>query len=129
MFKFFEKFYTAHETWKERPWVSRFTDEKNRHFEIRKREGFNAVEELKKRRGAVIEVAGPTEQGFFFYDMKDNDGNMRKVDLFKETRRRPGVSNLYPGVPNFMQGKFSHFFGKVDFIADATNLPVREGGG
>lgn len=111
--------------WFDRKWVTARFKEGEINWEVRAREGFHAAEEIKRMEGPTIEVAGPTDEGFFFHDIRENIVRPRKIDLFKE--RKAFVSNLYPGSPRFEQGQFNHFFGTADFIADARELPMKEG--
>ena len=111
--------------WLDRKWVTaRFREDKV-DWEMRARAGFHPVEELRKAKGPTVEVAGPTDEGFFFHDIKEDMAQPHKTDLFKE--RKVFVSNLFSGRPEFAKDKFSHFTGTADFIADAQKLPAREG--
>ncbi|MDD3647442.1 MAG: hypothetical protein PHS44_02995 [Candidatus Dojkabacteria bacterium] len=80
----------------------------------RTKKGFRLQEEVKKRKGPFIEVAGPTETGFSLYDQL--------------VQNRPFfVSNITaPGVAWYEEGKVAHFFGRVNFQADATRLPLKD---
>ncbi len=109
--------------WLDHKWVTARFKEGEIDWEVRAREGFHAAEEIKRVEGPTIEVAGPTDEGFFFHDIEKRSGRPHNGDLFKE--RKVFVSNLYPGNPQFTQGQFSHFFGTADFIADARRLPLK----
>jgi len=75
-------------------------------------EDFDIYDELKS--GPLIEVAGPTEDGFDFVDIEKLPGK-----IF--------VSNLYPGTPRFKTGNMIGYYGLVDFRGDGRSLPVKEG--
>lgn len=78
-----------------------------------KKNGFNVDEELMKRKGPFIEVAGPTFGGYEIVDMN----NLHR-DVF--------VSNITPGVSicHHKTGKELGYIGDpVDFQADARKLP------
>ena len=111
--------------WSDRGWTTKRFLENGQNWEVRAREGFHPGEEVKRIEGPTIEVAGPTDEGFFFHDIQKDIARPHKNDLFKE--RKVSVSNLYPDRPEFTEGKFSRFVGMADFIADARDLPVREG--
>ncbi|MDO8561126.1 MAG: hypothetical protein Q7R91_02840 [bacterium] len=111
--------------WFDRKWVTARFKEGKIDWEVRAREGFHPVEEIKRVEGPTIEVAGPTDEGFFFHDIRKNITRPGKLDLFKE--REVFVSNLYPGRSEFAMGKFNRFVGMADFIADARELPIKEG--
>ena len=116
------------EDWRSKNWELRTILEQDTGFqlEISRREGFSATAEIHRRKGPAIEVAGPTDPGFFFHEFSSKEDRVNKVDLFKE---KPAfVSNIYPGKPEFdpVSGKFMHFRGQVDFIADARKLPIKD---
>jgi len=80
-----------------------------------KQKGFDLNRELESAKGPLIEVAGPTEEGFEFIEMSK---------LPKDI----SVSNLHPGAPTFdrQTGKFYKYYGQVDFQADGRNLPLED---
>lgn len=75
---------------------------------------FDIEKKLESINGPLIEVAGPTEGGYSIIDM-DSLGN------------KIYVSNLTKGCPISKDGKTVNYFGKVDFQADAKQLPFQEG--
>lgn len=115
------------ENWRNQHWIKGFGFDEFYGYPIKiyKREGFDLVKEIKKKKSA-IEIAGPTDTGFRFHDFQGPDKQYSKVDLFQE--KPAHVSNLYPGTPVFKSNQpgFEGFYGKVDFIADAKNLSVKE---
>jgi hypothetical protein len=74
---------------------------------------FRLADELRSRKGAFIEVAGPTQSG---YDLID----------FQKLDKKVFTSNIKPGTPFFDPdtGKHKFDWGKVDFEADSTRLPL-----
>jgi hypothetical protein len=74
---------------------------------------FDLVKKISELSGPIIEVAGPTTAGF------------EQIDT-KHFRDRTFISNLYPGVPIFKRDTVV-FKGRVDFQADATKLPLKDG--
>lgn len=64
--------------------------------------------------GPYIEVAGPSDPEYQTIDVK----NLKKKLI---------SSNLFPGAPRFYGNDF-FYYGKVDFQADAQQMPIREGG-
>lgn len=83
------------------------------------REGFSVTESIKQLSGPLIEIAGPTEEGYDLVDFSKL-GNDKK--LF--------ISNLSPGCPLYdqMTGEFLGYAGKLDFQADATKMPIKNEG-
>lgn len=80
--------------------------------------GFDLKKRLNEITGPFIEVAGPTEGG---YNLVDLDKLNNKVF----------TSNVFPGCPNFAQDhrtgdELLNYYGKVDFMADATELPFKD---
>jgi hypothetical protein len=72
---------------------------------------FDIEDKLKSVKGPLIEVAGPSEDG---YSMIDTDSLEKKIY----------TSNLYKGCPIFEDGKVVNYFGKVDFLADVKKTAV-----
>ena len=98
---------------------------------LRKQKGFDLVRELLKRNGPFVEIAGPTPSGYPIYLFEDGDKKPAKVDLFSLVRARGKniyTSNLYKGLPvmDTVRRRFKGFEGSVDFVGDATNLPVKD---
>lgn len=83
----------------------------------RKRKRFNPAKFLNKVKGPLVEIGGPTLGGYQMID-------------FTKLNKKLLVSNLFPGVPEFIgswDGKSTAriiFHGRVDFIADAFKLPM-----
>jgi len=77
----------------------------------KKENSFSLTAELNKINGPIIEIGGPTENGF----------PLAKWDKIKKNAY---ISNVKQGAPTFdSKGNFSHFYGKVDFQTDAQRLP------
>lgn len=74
---------------------------------------------LNKVSGPLIEIGGPTKDG---YDLVD----------FKKLNKKLLVFNLFPGNPVFIGPPGSElptrmtYLGRVDFVADAFNLPISD---
>ncbi len=83
--------------------------------EWKRDESFDLSTVLNKSKKLIIEVGGPNESGFEFVEWEQ----------FNDTTF---VSNITTGSPTFNQqtGEFSHLYGKVDFQADATQLPFAD---
>lgn len=79
---------------------------------IYKDENFDVYDRLSEVKGPLIEVGGPTDNG---YDLVDTSKLDKKIY----------VSNLFPGAPYFEKGKFIGYEGPVDFQADARDLPLK----
>lgn len=84
-----------------------------------RKEGFDVEEKLNKVNGQIIEVAGPTPDG---YDLVN----------FEKLRKPLYTSNVFPGRPYFRENREDgsttiNYTGKVNFIADATKLPFKNG--
>ncbi len=72
---------------------------------------FDLTQALNDVKGPIIEVGGPTESGF-------------PLANWDEVKKKVYVSNIEPGAPIYGQdGTFSHYYGKVDFLANAKALP------
>ncbi|PIT88818.1 MAG: hypothetical protein COU29_00345 [Candidatus Magasanikbacteria bacterium CG10_big_fil_rev_8_21_14_0_10_36_32] len=80
-------------------------------------EEFNLTEALNKVNGPLVEIGGPTKEGYELVD-------------FQKLNKQLLIFNLFPGTPNFespvKDGAAIQvtYFGQVDFIADAFNLPI-----
>lgn len=78
---------------------------------------FDLEERLNKIEKPFIEIAGPTPEG---YDQSN----------FSKLNKKVFVSNLFPGKPRFVDmGRDKEsitYEGKVDFIADGMELPVKD---
>ncbi|MDO8523014.1 MAG: hypothetical protein Q7S12_01865 [bacterium] len=111
----------------EMPWEDFLWDSGNKNnvsLEIKRRKGFDVMDELHDQEKLVIEVAGLTDKGFNYFTTDENTGGMREVDLYAETKVLS--SNLYPGAPNFDNtSQFTHFGALQDFIADSRKLPIK----
>lgn len=84
-----------------------------------KKRGFDVEKKLNSVKGKIIEVAGPTPYG---YDLVD----------FEKLEKPVYTSNVFPGMPYFGKKaddgtEIINYAGKVDFIADATKLPFKDG--
>lgn len=77
-------------------------------------DGFTLGKALRSRRGAFIEIAGPTVDGYHLVD-------------FSKLDRRVEVSNISPGCPIYDEetGQLVTYWGTVDFQADSQQLPLR----
>lgn len=80
-----------------------------------KEKDFDALKRLAETKGILLEVAGPTEDGYELVDI-----NKLPKKLF--------ISNIAPGKPQFdpETGKFIGYGGKVDFVEDATKMTFNE---
>ena len=80
-----------------------------------KEQGFNINTVIGEQEGSLIEVGGPTQEG---YDLVDINSLNKK--LF--------VSNLTSDVQKWDdREKSAQHLGKIDFKADATSLPLKNG--
>lgn len=81
-----------------------------------KKEGFDIKKRLSAIDGPFVEVAGPTEKGY-------------KIIELDELDKKVFILNITPGASDFddQTGEFVGFYGKVDFIADARELPFKDG--
>ena len=77
------------------------------------KEGFSLIEEIKKIKKPLIEVGGPTTQGFELVDPE-------KLD------KKVFISNITPGCPYYSGGEVLGYIGKIDFQADAERLPFKD---
>lgn len=111
--------------WEERAWKRRNFDDGQFKYEVFKREGFS-IKDIIKKKGVAVEVAGPTDNGFWFHDFSDKSKEITSFNLAEGKKFL--TSNLYPGVPEFSREGFKGYYGKVDFIADAREMPVKKGG-
>lgn len=111
-------------SWENRVWEGINFDEGQFNYEVFKREGFS-IKDIIKKKGVAVEVAGPTEKGFWFHDFSKKGSEITSFNLAE--RKKILTSNLYPGTPIFSEGSFD-YWGKTDFIADARAMPVKEGG-
>ncbi len=76
---------------------------------------FDLTSDLNKIGGPIIEIGGPTESGF-------------PLANWGQIKQKTFISNIEPGAPTFdKDGTFSHYYGKVDFQADAQHLPFQDG--
>lgn len=80
------------------------------------REKFDVYQSLHERKGAFIEIAGPTEQGYAMVD-------------FARLEKKVWESNVYDGTPLYdtQTGEFIGYDQKVDFQADVRVLPFADG--
>lgn len=83
--------------------------------EWKRHKDFNLNTEIAKLSAyPIIEVGGPTESGFPLVSWED-------------VTNATFTSNITPGSPTYSQdGELSHYYGKVDFQADAKKLPLKE---
>lgn len=81
-----------------------------------KKEGFDIKKRLSAIDGPFVEVAEPTEKGY-------------KIVKLDNLDKKIFISNITPGASDFddQTGKFVGFYGKVDFITDARELPFKDG--
>ncbi len=81
------------------------------------KEGFSIEEEIRHRHGPLVEIAGPTDNGFELVDLS-------KLD------KKVFESNISPGCPLYddMTGEFLCYTGQIDFQSYAQNLPFKESG-
>lgn len=77
---------------------------------------FNIEEELEKVKGPYIEIGGPTATEYWF--------GLKLIDT-KTLNKKVYVSNITPGVIIHMENGKTKQYGKVDFQADATKLPLK----
>lgn len=82
-------------------------------------EDFDLGKELRVRKGPFVEIAGPTEDGYDRIDLNSLD---RKVFQSNVKNGSP----IYGPEPE-ENPKPIGYFGKVDFMADATKLPLADG--
>lgn len=106
--------------------------------EIYLKHGVDILDLLNQNSGIGIEVGGPTTEGFNFFNLKFNSQNefngFESIDLFREYSKKNKIfiSNILPGIYSFVSDTKSGkkdivFEGGVDFIADATNMPLKSG--
>ena len=95
---------------------------------VKNLKGFDLQAELEKLKGLSIEIAGPTKKGYAF-NMPGEGGSIQGIDLFQKTseKNKIYVSNIFTGAPHFADGK-AELKGKVDFVADGENMPIKNGG-
>lgn len=97
-----------------REWESNSEDPRNIIRKEWRDENFNVYVKMHHLKGPLIEVAGPTKSG---YELVDFDTLDRKVM----------VSNIYQGTPKLgVDNKPEGFYGRVDFEADARQLPLKD---
>jgi len=77
------------------------------------KEDFSLIDEIKKLKKPLIEVGGPTTQGFDLVD-------------FEKLDKKIFISNIAPGCPYYSGGELLGYIGKVDFRADAEHLPFKD---
>ena len=111
------------ELWQARGWVNQEMFDEGRRLMVYARSGFPLSEEVQKRKKA-LEVAGPTAGGYRFHETDPVVGP-RRIDL--SFGKKLIVSNLYPGVPNFLPGKQGTIEGGANLITDSRALSVKEG--
>lgn len=83
-----------------------------------KEEGFDLQESLNNTKGPLVEIGGPTSDGYNLIDIN-------------KLKKKVLTSNLFPGAPKFSNPDDTefdtlNFYGKVDFMADAHNLPLQD---
>jgi len=83
-----------------------------------KEKNFDVDKRIETTRGQFIEIAGPTAKGY------------KQVDLEK-LPRKIYITNLFPGCPYYKKTEkgdivLEGYEGKVDFEADATEMPLRD---
>ncbi len=90
---------------------------KNPKQEIKdwKEKDFDALKRLAETKGILLEVAGPTEEGYNLVDIK-------------KLPKKLFITNITPGRPQFdpETGEFIGYGAKVDFVEDATKMTFNE---
>lgn len=90
-----------------------FLDIRHKKFE----DEFHLENAIRDAKSPIIEVGGPTDSSWYLTDIKN-------------ANRRMFISNITPGNPvygkNFEDRRPIKYEGKVDFLADATHLPLRK---
>lgn len=111
-------------------WISNFFIEPKTglRINIKRLENFDLLGELEKRKDKFVEVAGPTERGFMFYDFKEGEEPKRLNLLDYISKDKMYVSNLFKGVAHWNPntGEFLGIENSVDFRADAKKLPLKD---
>ena len=93
-------------------WIRRVGLEKRWHLpiEISRKEGVNIIKELESQKSPFIEIAGPTDDGFWFFDFDEaKEPEMINLATIKGVK----VSNV-------------RFEKNTDFLADAKELPIKD---
>ncbi|OGZ99323.1 MAG: hypothetical protein A3D41_02595 [Candidatus Sungbacteria bacterium RIFCSPHIGHO2_02_FULL_41_12b] len=111
--------------WENRVWKTRNFEEGQFKYEVFKREGFS-VEDILKKKGVSVEIAGPTNNGFWFHGFSDKSTEITSFNLAEV--KKILTSNLYPGAPLFSDEGLVGYSGKADFIADARKMPIKKEG-
>lgn len=93
----------------------------SRDFEItheKSEKAFDLESALKNYKGPIIEVGGPSDRDVIRWYHTDIENSRKEMYISNIT---PHPLYLSGGVPKI------EYEGKIDFLADATNLPLRDG--